>query len=104
MHEDEPHNDRFAQVTYAAEQPLERAAVAAALAALPAAVVRAKGIFGLADSPGEQVIVQLAGRRWEWQTGEPWGDVRPCSRLVLIGPRALVDEESLRAGLIAQLE
>ena len=80
-------------------RPLDRAALAAAIDALPAGVVRAKGIFYLADDPGEQVILQVAGRRREWQIGEPWGDARPYSRLVLIGPRALVDEESLRAGL-----
>ena len=96
---DELHDHRFVQVTYTAEGPLVRAALAAAMDALPPGVVRAKGIFYLADVPGEQVILQVAGRRLEWQTGAPWGDARPYSRLVLIGPRALVDEESLRVGL-----
>jgi G3E family GTPase len=99
VHGDELHDRRFAHVTYSAEGPLDRAVLAAAIDALPAGIVRANGIFYLADDPGEQVILQVAGRRREWQIGEPWGDARPYSRLVLIGPRALVDEESLRAGL-----
>lgn len=93
------HDHRFVQVTYSAAGPLDRATLADAIDALPPGVVRAKGIFYLGDAPGEQVILQLAGRRLEWQRGEPWGNARPHSRLVLIGPRALVDEESLRAGL-----
>ena len=99
VHGEEPHDHRFVQVTYTAEEPLDRGALVAAIDALPPGVVRAKGIFYLADAPGEQVILQMAGRRREWQTGEPWGDERPYSRLVLIGPRALVDEESLHARL-----
>ena len=99
MHDEEPHDHRFAQVTFTAEEPLDRGALVAAVDALPPGVVRAKGIFYLADALGEQVILQMAGRRREWQTGEPWGDERPYSRLVLIGPRALVDEESLHARL-----
>ena len=99
LHGDEQHDQRFVQVTFTAEQPLDRAALAAAVDALPPGVVRAKGIFYLADAPREQVNLQVAGRRLEWQSGAPWGKARPYSRLVLIGPRALVDEESLRAGL-----
>ena len=104
VHDDELHDHLFAQLTYTAEGPLERAVLAAAIDALPPGVVRAKGIFYLADTPGRQVILQVVGRRREWQIGAPWGDARPTSRLVLIGPRALVDEESLRAGLVACLE
>ena len=103
VHGGAPHDHRFVQVTYTAEQPLDRAAVSAALDALPPGIVRAKGIFSLTDTPGEQVILQLVGRRREWQTGGPWGDMRPCSRLVLIGPRTRVDKEILRAGPVARL-
>lgn len=99
VHGDELHDRRFAQVTYSAEGPLDRAVLAAAIDGLPAGIVRAKGIFYLADDPGKQVILQVAGSRREWQTGEPWGDARPYSRLVMIGPSALVDEEALRSGL-----
>ncbi|MFN8466751.1 MAG: GTP-binding protein [Caldilineaceae bacterium] len=97
VHTDELHDCRFAQVTYTAQQPLDRAAVAAVFGALPPSVIRAKGILYLADTPDKQVILQLAGRRLEWQTGAPSGDAHPSSRLVLIGPRALVDEVSLHA-------
>ena len=103
VHGDEGHDHRFVQVAYTAAQPLNRAAVAAALDALPPGIVRAKGFLDLTDTPGEQVILQQVGRRREWQTGGPWGDMRPYSRLVLIGPRTLVDEEGLRAGPLARL-
>ena len=65
---------------------------------LSAGVVRAKGTFYLADVPGEQVILQVAGRRLEWQTGAPGETLAPIRALVLIGLCGFVDAGSLCGG------
>lgn len=44
--------------------PLDGVALRAALAALPSAIVRAKGVVRLAEAPGQRFILQLVGRRW----------------------------------------
>jgi G3E family GTPase len=72
--------------THTWEAPLTRAELDAALAALPADVVRAKGVFDLADRPHERTVVQVVGARRTVTPGGPWpdGDAR---RSVLVTTR-----------------
>ena len=62
-------------------------------------VVRAKGVLYLADALDHRVILQVVGKRWELQPGEPWGDARPASRLVLIAPYGQLDAAAILASL-----
>jgi G3E family GTPase len=64
---------------------IERAALERFLDALPATVVRAKGIVALDGS--RRTVVQVVGSRRELRPGPPWGDELPASRLVVIAPR-----------------
>ena len=64
--------------------PLDGAALRRALAALPPAVLRAKGIVSLAEAPGRRFVLQLVGRRWSL---EPKDSVRGSA---LAGPSEIV--------------
>lgn len=60
----EDHRRIFATWTFTREQPLDGAALRAAIAALPPAVIRAKGFVSLAEAPGRRFVLQLVGARW----------------------------------------
>lgn len=96
---DAQHDLTFDQVSFTTAEPCDRAALIAALHALPPAVVRGKGVLYLADEPQRRVILQVVGRRWELRPGEPWGNAAPASRLVFIGPRGQIDAAAVLAGL-----
>jgi len=79
------HGHPFETVAWEGAAPLDRAAFEAFVAALPADVIRAKGILRLADAPERRTVFQLAGKRWSLRPGAPWGEQAPGTRLVLIG-------------------
>jgi G3E family GTPase len=58
------HRAMFATWTFASEPPLDGAALRAAIATLPGAVIRAKGIVRLVEDPGRRFVLQCAGGRW----------------------------------------
>jgi G3E family GTPase len=99
VHDHERHDLVFDQVTFTTDTPCERSALTAAMAALPPAVVRAKGVVYLADAPEHRFILQLVGRRWTLQQDAPWGDEPPSTRLVLIAPHGQVDAGVLQTEL-----
>lgn len=68
--------------------PLRRAELDAVLDALPADVVRAKGVVDLVESPDRRTVVQVAGRRREVVEGAPWrpGDDRRSTLVVIRSP------------------
>lgn len=61
---DARHARLFATWTFASRRLLDEAALRRAIGALPASVVRAKGIVTLAGESGRRFVFQLAGRRW----------------------------------------
>jgi G3E family GTPase len=94
------HGQVFATWSFSREQPLDGDALRAALAALPPAVVRAKGIVRLAEAPDRRFVLQVVGRRWSLEEGageaqESWPSAR--SVVVCIGPVAEFDRVSLEA-------
>ena len=99
VHDHVLHDLVFDQVTFTAEIPCDRVALTAVIAALPPAVVRAKGVIYLADVPEHCLILQLVGRRWTLQQGAPWGDAAPATRLVLIAPHGQLDGAAILARL-----
>jgi len=52
-----------------------------------------------ADAPRTRVILQLVGKRWSLQPGEPWGDAVPVSRLVFIALHGQMDGVEILASL-----
>jgi len=70
---------------FTSRAPLDRAALARVLDALPGSVIRVKGIVDLADAPSTQTIVQRVGRRWTMEQGAAWGFVFRHSDIVVLG-------------------
>jgi G3E family GTPase len=94
---DEDHRQMFATWSFGREQPLDGAALRAAIAALPPAVIRAKGIVRLAEAPSRRFVLQLVGRRWSLEPEESGaGSVEPArSVIVCIGPADQLDPACL---------
>lgn len=77
--------DGFSSLAWSGDAPLRRAALEAALAALPASVYRAKGLVHCTDAPWPDELQLVAGRHTltAVRLREP---ARPLNRLVLLGP------------------
>ncbi len=71
--------------TWRSEHLVHGAEFRAAVASLPASVVRAKGFVWLDDDPVHRHVVQVVGNRTTIRPSTPWGDEPPASRLVFIG-------------------
>ena len=61
----------FVRVICRSQEPCERSALAAALDALPSAVVRFKGLVRLRDCPDHPYVLQGVGRRWSLEPASP---------------------------------
>lgn len=81
------------------EQALDAARLDAMLAALPATLLRAKGILQLADDPMHRHVYHRVGARTSRVRGEAWSADTPHSRLVCIGPAGALDEGALQRQL-----
>jgi len=95
-----PRTARPPFVTWSAESRTPAASlpsVTQALRALPAGILRVKGVLWLADQPDGRVILHRVGRRVDVAPGRPWRDERPHTRLVAIGLQASMDPASLDA-------
>lgn len=97
---DHEHGELFATWTFRCDQPLDGAALRAAIEAMPRGVVRAKGIVSLAEASGRRFVLQLVGRRWSL---EPEDAAAGDSVIVCIGPAASFDPDLL-AALFAGIE
>jgi G3E family GTPase len=97
-HEDRDHDHgaTFSTWSYTERRPFARAALTAALKALPPTIFRAKGILHLAEWPDRQAILQVVGRRHELTPGEPWGDEPATTRIVLIAAAGALDQPALQ--------
>ena len=89
------HTHGFATWTFTSERPFDRESLLAALAALPAGIVRAKGLVFVADDPSRQAILQVVGRRVALTRGEPRGAPVRVSRLAVIGAADRIDPDGL---------
>jgi G3E family GTPase len=93
------HDSLFAAWRLASALPLDGAALRRALAALPPAVLRAKGIVSLAEAPGRRFVLQLVGRRWSLEP-EAMSDgsaLAARSEVVAIGLAGQLDTDQLQA-------
>lgn len=73
---------RFTSRTRRWREPIDRAGFEREIAALPDAVVRAKGVVRFTDDPTTEAVVQVVGRRMTITTAGPW--TRASSDLVII--------------------
>jgi G3E family GTPase len=72
----------------------------AMVAALPTAVLRAKGIVHLSEDPGRRYIFQMVGRRRTLTPDRAWGDEPRRTELVLIGLAGQIDGDALLRPLV----
>jgi G3E family GTPase len=94
------HEDAFARWSFAGSTTIDRAALEAFLARLPAGVHRLKGFVTLAgeDAP---VLVHAVGRRATVTPAPPDTARAPGCRLVAIGPRGAFDPTALDTLVVA---
>lgn len=87
-HESHHHHDHslvFNTWSYTSHEPFSYLALSQAVAALPSAVFRCKGIVHLKEVPGRRAVLQVVGPRASLQIGEAWGEQTPVTQLVVIG-------------------
>jgi G3E family GTPase len=65
------------------------------IAALPTAVVRAKGIVRLREAPSHRFVLQLVGRRWSLEPDGVDDVLLGRSTVVCIGPAGELDTARL---------
>ncbi|MEZ4701517.1 MAG: GTP-binding protein [Rhodothermales bacterium] len=76
-------------------------ALTLALQALPAGVLRVKGLVFLDDMPERAIVVHRVGTRTEVQPGAPWGGDAPMTQLVAIGLAGAVEPATMDAWFAA---
>ncbi len=79
------HGADFWTWSFTSPRPLSARRLRKAVDALPARVVRAKGIVRLSSHPKRRAVMHVVGRRAELCLDEPWGDREPKTELVVIG-------------------
>lgn len=89
------HDRLFATRLMRSVAPVSAPRLRDALQRLPASVIRAKGFVRLDDAPHAWQLVQVVGRRWSLVPAEPL-DAGATSALVVMGPAATLDDESLQ--------
>jgi len=89
------HHALFSTWHWSSDHPLSGKAVRRALRYLPSALLRAKGILYLQESPHERVIIQVVGTRVSLTLGEAWGNSIPGSQIVAIGMPNSLDNAAL---------
>jgi len=96
QHEHPDHGESFASYTWSDDRALAFQPTYTAFKTLPMSVYRAKGILHLKDVEDKRVILQMVGKRVNLTKGAPWGDTKPRSQIVAIGPRGSVNEQELK--------
>jgi len=89
------HGQMFATWTFSRAQPLDGAALRETIAALPPAVLRAKGIVRLLEAPSHRFVLQLVGRRWSLEPHGVDDLLQGRSTIVCIGPADALDATRL---------
>ena len=87
----EHHDARFRHETLQWDNLLERETFLAAIAALPATVIRGKGFVRFTDRPEAPELFQMVGRRWELVSTSRWATLTDNCRLVFIGTPEMPD-------------
>lgn len=90
-----PDGPPIARWSFTSRGPVDRAALLAALRALPDSVLRAKGIVRFADAPRQRGVVHMVGRRIDVSADGPWGIADLRSDLVLLGTPDMPDAAEL---------
>ncbi|MFZ9408539.1 MAG: CobW family GTP-binding protein, partial [Burkholderiaceae bacterium] len=89
------HSAGFESWSLHSMRPLDGQKLRLFLSALPSDLLRAKGVLQLAGDPYRRWIYQRVGRRESWSPEQQADLQGAMSALVLIGPRACLDSETV---------
>ncbi len=95
-HHHHDHTMVFDSWSYTTDKPFNYQAVREAIRNLPATIYRAKGKLVVAESE-RQSVFHLVGKRASLTLGQPWGEQRAYSQIVVIGSEGGVDADFLAA-------
>jgi G3E family GTPase len=96
-HENTDHSLIFNTWSWTTDEPLALNVVREVVDQLPATIYRCKGVLNLTDFPERRAVLQVVGRRASLLLGEPWGDTKPSSQIVVIASYGGLDVDDLRA-------
>ena len=92
------HGALFSTQSYVGNRPLTRRSLERMIKReLPANVYRCKGFVHIADDPSNRYVLQVVGRRLSLVADRPWGTEDPCTRVVAIAHRSVLDPARLSA-------
>lgn len=91
---DGAHLSPYVTRSYTDRSALREADVRAFLKELPEGVLRGKGFLYLAEDPDRRYVLQLVGRRWNLTPGKTWDAEPRLTRLVFIGLRDSLNEQT----------
>jgi G3E family GTPase len=94
MCESDTHEQAFSSWARVWDIPLDRSRLEQALEALPAGVLRVKGVFRFPQEPAERHVFQQVGVRRSWLR-EPAAEDGVASQLVVIGQAPCLDEATM---------
>jgi G3E family GTPase len=95
-HHHADHSLVFNTWSWTSDRQLSLNAVREMVNKLPSTIFRSKGVLNLADFPQQRAILQIVGRRASLLLGEPWGDAKPTTQLVVIASHGGLDTDDLR--------
>lgn len=96
---DEAHVHDFESLSFTIDEPLDSDRVRTFFDSLPKSLLRAKGVLSLYRDPSRRTTYQRVGSRSSLSPAERWGDEKPHSSLVFIGPTGSLDASALKGGL-----
>ena len=103
-HEHTDHTLVFSTWSWRSSQPVSFRALQRMVNRLPETIYRAKGIFFLADAPGQKGILQVVGRRASLTLAQDgWESAAPHSQIVVIGSAGSIDGDDLNQRMEACL-
>jgi G3E family GTPase len=79
-----PMSDRFETTSWTSDRPISLSRLQAAIGRLAPKLARAKGLFETVETPGRQMLLQLAGGRATLAPAGPLPADRPRARIVFI--------------------
>jgi G3E family GTPase len=97
-----PSHQEFVACAFTADRPFRMEALRGVLDALPAGILRAKGVLLTDRDPGRPVVLQLVGRRWDLSWELEW-NTRPETRLVVVGIKGVVSSERIARSFASAL-
>lgn len=87
----------FSTTSLEMDEPVSLEALKSKVKKLPGSIYRMKGFIYSEEAPDRSVILQVVGKRTDVAMGEPWGECKPCTRVVAIGAPGSVDEAMLKS-------